>query len=117
VKKYIWHKIADSINELHFNENNLLEKEVDGKIVCIARSKDLLFGCAQKCPHAGGFMEEGFIDAGGNIVCPLHGYKFNLQNGRNVSGEGYYLKVHPVEVRQNGIFIGIADTSLFGWRK
>ena len=117
MKKYTWHKIADSIDELSFNENNLLEKEVDGKIICIAKNKDQLLACAQKCPHAGGYMEEGFIDAAGNIVCPIHRYKFNLQNGRNTSGEGYYLKTYPVETREDGIFVGIADGSLFSWLK
>jgi nitrite reductase/ring-hydroxylating ferredoxin subunit len=117
MKKYSWHKIANSVDELIFNKNNLLETEVDGKTICIARSKGLLYACAQKCPHAGGYLEEGLIDVAGNIVCPLHRYKFNLQNGRNTSGEGYYLKIYPIEARQDGIFVGITDTSLFGWLK
>ncbi len=59
-------------------------------------------------------MADGYIDAVGNIVCPLHHYKYNLQNGRNVSGEGYYLKTFPVEVREDGVFIKISDNKLFG---
>jgi nitrite reductase/ring-hydroxylating ferredoxin subunit len=117
VKKYTWHKIADSMDELLFNENNLLEIEVDGKKICVAKNKDVLFACAHKCPHAGGFMDEGYLDATGNIVCSIHRYKFSLQNGRNTSGEGYYLKVYPVETREEGIFVGIENTGLFGWLK
>jgi nitrite reductase/ring-hydroxylating ferredoxin subunit len=52
-------------------------------------------------------MAEGFIDASGNIVCPLHHYKFHLKNGYNVSGEGYKIKVYKVEQRDNGVFIGL----------
>jgi 3-phenylpropionate/trans-cinnamate dioxygenase ferredoxin subunit len=45
----------------------------------------------------------------------VHRYKFSLQNGRNTSGEGYYLKTYPVEVRGEAIFVGLPDGGLFGW--
>ena len=80
------------------------------------KNKDILSACASQCPHAGGQMADGHIDALGNIVCPLHRYKFSLQNGGNVTGEGYFLKTYPVEIREEGIFIGIEEKSgLFGW--
>jgi len=34
-----------------------------------------------------------------------------LHNGRNVSGEGYYLRTYPVEERKAGIFIGFEENS------
>ena len=116
-KKYTWHKIAYSINELSFGANGLMEIVVDGKTICLARHNDALHACTQKCPHAGGFMAEGYLDALGHIVCPLHRYKFSLKNGRNISGEGYFLKTFPVEIRENGVFVGIAGNSLFSWLK
>lgn len=112
-----WHKIADSITELPFNENGLLEIESEGKRFCIAHKNGSVAACAHKCPHAGGFMDEGYLDAAGNIVCPVHRYKFSLQNGRNTSGEGYHLKVYPVEIRENGVYVGVAEKGLFGWLK
>ena len=116
-KKYTWHKIADSADELIFDENNLLPVEAGGKKICMARNKGLLYACAQKCPHAGGILADGFIDALGNIVCPVHRYRFNLQNGRNSSGEGYYLKTFPVSVNEKGVFIGLEDAGFFNWLK
>jgi len=62
-------------------------------------------------------MATGEIDIQDNIVCPLHRYKFSLMNGRNVSGEGYYLKTYPVEVREDGVFVGIEDSAVFNWLK
>ncbi len=112
-KKYKWHKIADDENELHFGLNNLLQLDVAGKTVCIAKGKDNLYACANKCPHAGGIIADGFIDVLNNVVCPLHSYKYSLQNGRNVSGEGYYLKTYPIQQTDKGIFIGIEEHGLF----
>ena len=115
-KKYKWHKIADSESELNFAPNNLLQIEVAGKTICIARGKEL-YACTAKCPHAGGIIADGFIDNSDIITCPLHRYKFSLQNGRNTSGEGYYLKTYPVQITGNGVFVGIEESGLFSWLK
>lgn len=112
-KKYNWCKIADHINELDFAENQIAVVEVNGKKICIGRSREVAFAFAYKCPHAGGILAHGFIDALGNVVCPLHRYKFNMQNGRNTSGEGYYLKHWPVDIRETGVFVGFEDEGSF----
>lgn len=117
-KKYSWHKIADHISKLSFADNNIAVAEVKGKKICIGKHNELTFSFAYKCPHAGGVLADGYIDANGNVVCPLHRYKYNLQNGRNVSGEGYYLKHWPVELRDEGVFVGMEESSgLFSWLK
>ena len=104
---YSWYKIANSVGELNLSKEGLTKVEVDGKQICVAYYKNNLFSFLEKCPHAGGNLSCGYIDRVGNIVCPLHGYKFNLQNGRNVTGEGYILKTFPVQIRSNAVFIGI----------
>jgi 3-phenylpropionate/trans-cinnamate dioxygenase ferredoxin subunit len=86
----------------------------DEKRICIGKFKEEFFAFAAKCPHASGLFVNGFIDALGNVVCPLHRYKFCMKNGRNVSGEGYYLKHWPVEIRDGGVFVGLAPKSLSG---
>jgi nitrite reductase/ring-hydroxylating ferredoxin subunit len=117
-KKYTWHRISNHINELDFADNNITVVEAGGKKMCIGKFKEEAFAFAYKCPHAGGILAEGYIDALGNIVCPLHRYKYDIKNGRNVSGEGYYLKNWPVEIRVDGVYIGIEESSgLFGWFK
>lgn len=113
-KNYQWHKVAEHVNELPWQPNNLCEVEVAGKTLCLARVQAAVHACARKCPHAGGTMANGFIDPLGNVVCPLHRYKFSLQNGRNVSGEGYHLKTYPVELREDGVYVGLEAGGLFG---
>src|SRR6266487_1143712 len=108
-KKYQWFKIADDENGLAFTENNLSVIEINRKKITLARHNDKLFACAYVCPHASGILADGYVDAIGNIVCPGHSYKFSLLNGRNTSGEGYYLKTYPVKLNEDGIFIGFEE--------
>ncbi len=104
-----WYKIAENIEELSFQENKMCVITITNKTLSLAQFNNQLFAFAHKCPHASGILSEGVLDNFGNVICPKHGYKFSLKNGRNVSGEGYCLKTFPIEHRNNGVFIGISD--------
>jgi ferredoxin-nitrite reductase len=48
--------------------------------VAVFRSNGQLYGVQNICPHEGGQLCKGWIEAG-EVVCPLHGYKFDLKTG------------------------------------
>jgi 3-phenylpropionate/trans-cinnamate dioxygenase ferredoxin subunit len=108
-----WVLITDAPASLDWPDNQLLDLEVDGKKITLAKFKDNYFAFAQKCPHASGRMAQGYINPLGQVVCPLHRYAFDMKNGRNTTGEGYFLKTYPVELRPNGLFIGFKPNSFF----
>jgi 3-phenylpropionate/trans-cinnamate dioxygenase ferredoxin subunit len=108
-KHYSWYKISENLDSLEFPASGITEIQVKNKIICLAKTPEGLRACTDKCPHAGGTLSKGYLDAMGNIHCHLHHYKFSLFNGRNLSGEGYFLKTYPVEMRADGIYLGIED--------
>jgi 3-phenylpropionate/trans-cinnamate dioxygenase ferredoxin subunit len=87
-----WVLITDAPASLDWPDNHLLDLEVDGKKITLAKFKD------------------GYL---GQVVCPLHRYAFDMKNGRNTTGEGYFLKTYPIELRPEGIFIGFKPNSFF----
>jgi len=113
-KKYKWILIAENVAAIEWQSNNMCILEVNGKKITLAQHNHQIFAFAHKCPHAGGVLADGFIDGAATIVCPLHRYKFNIQNGRNTTGEGYYLTTYPVEQRENGIYLGLEDKGFWG---
>ena len=113
-KEIKWYKVVEDITMLQFQQNNMCIAEANGKKITVAKHNNSLFAFAHKCPHASGIMADGFINALGNVVCPLHRFTFNIQNGRNTSGEGYYLKTYLVEEREDGVFVGMEKTGLLG---
>ena len=108
-----WFLITDAPTSLDWPQNQLLDMEVEGKKITLAKWKDGYFAFAQKCPHASGRMAQGYINPLGQVVCPLHRYAFDMKNGRNTTGEGYFLKTYPIEERPEGIFIGFKPNSFF----
>jgi 3-phenylpropionate/trans-cinnamate dioxygenase ferredoxin subunit len=108
-----WVLVTDAPLSLDWPDNQLLDLELDGKKITLAKFKEGYFAFAQKCPHASGRMAQGYINPLGQVVCPLHRYAFDMKNGRNTTGEGYFLKTYPVELRPNGLFIGFKPNSFF----
>jgi len=110
-KQYTWHRLMD----LPLADQEITVLDVNGKKICCTRYEGNLYAFAYKCPHASGVMADGFIDDSGNVVCPLHRYRFSVKNGYNSSGEGFFLKTYPLEKREDGVYIGLEKSGLFGW--
>jgi len=51
-----------------------------GEEMAIFKTNGQLYAIQNICPHEGGQLCNGWID-GGEVVCPLHGYKFDLKTG------------------------------------
>jgi len=103
-----WIKIAGKIEEFTFDKNNIACVTIHGKSICLVQSTYELKACSASCPHAAGDLSKGFLDAKGNIICPVHGYRFNLTSGRDSNSEGYFLKIYKVKRNEEGIFIKLA---------
>ena len=53
-----------------------------------------LFAVTRRCRHLYADLADGTIDEAGCLVCPWHGAKYNVQNGRMVRGpQGIFAKI------------------------
>ena len=115
-KKTTWHKVLDAEslvgNELKRNIPVLVE--AGGKTICIVRLPEGYYAVSDTCPHQGASLSGGYCSEG-SIVCPWHHYSFDLKTGRQNGGGGDYVMTHPVEIREDGIYVGLEKTvfSLF----
>jgi nitrite reductase/ring-hydroxylating ferredoxin subunit len=107
-----FHLLTPDPDLLSFNGAGIAVIQVQEKSICITRYRDEWYAFASKCPHASGAMNEGFVDAAGYIVCPVHRYRFSLKNGLDAAGEGYKLKTYRLERRGKALFVGIDSFNL-----
>jgi len=103
---YTWHLI-EGISATAFEENKMQEFSIAEKRIGLLKKGETIYAFSATCPHTSAPLCEGWLDARGNIVCPLHKYRFDPANGRNVSGEGYKLRTYPVEIKEGLIYIGL----------
>ncbi len=72
--------------------------------VCVANSGGTYVALGNVCPHRGGPLSEGVIE-NGKVVCPWHGWEFNLSDGRCANHSAASVKVFEVEIRGEDVFL------------
>ena len=60
-----------------------------------------LYATQAACPHKEGPLADGIIGSG-KLVCPLHGYRFNLASGEPIGNECQALLTYPIRIAENG---------------
>lgn len=73
--------------------------EVDGIFLALCNVNSTFLAVDNTCPHAGGPLGEGCLD-GDLLVCPWHGWRFNVHTGER--RENPEIRVACVEVRVQG---------------
>ena len=62
------------------------------------KHEDKTFEVQKYCPHMLADLEEiGFINHENNFVCPLHGWKFDLETGLSANGKNACLRIEEVK--------------------
>ncbi|MEJ2880868.1 Rieske (2Fe-2S) protein [Pedobacter sp. GR22-6] len=100
-----WHKIETDIPEQDF----VKQIQINGKKLCLLRHRERLFVVQNSCPHAGGILSGGWC-RNGHLVCPIHRWEYNLENGRGAAGQGDYIDIYPIETREDGIYVGFRES-------
>jgi nitrite reductase (NADH) small subunit len=60
-----------------------------------------------RCPHRQGPLADGLL-CGKTVVCPLHGWKIDLETG-NALDEEAVLQTYPVEAREGRIYLSMSE--------
>lgn len=116
-KQYEWKRVDEAgvmgVNFLREGKTTLVK--VAGKSICLVRKQDKLYAVRDRCPHGNGPLHQGTLNEEGDLVCPWHKFRFCVENGRSAGGEGYFVPTYPIEIREDGVYIGIEKRKkLFG---
>jgi nitrite reductase (NADH) small subunit len=75
---------------------------VNGCQIAVFRLRDdSLRALDAVCPHRGGPLADALIDDQ-IVVCPLHGYSYDLNTGLEVAGNGDAVSTYPVRADERG---------------
>ncbi len=84
--------------------------EVEGLAVAVFRTRDGAFHATQAaCPHRQGPLADGML-GGGRVVCPLHGFKFDLATGKPVGNDCRALQTYRVELGERGDILLVLES-------
>ena len=102
-----WIKIFGSGDEarqrLKENEPQLLI--LHGKRICLVVRNGEFFAVEDSCPHNGESLNKGTINFSGEIVCPLHAYRFRLRTGREAEERCRDLRTFFIREDETGFYV------------
>jgi nitrite reductase (NADH) small subunit len=84
--------------------------EIGGYKVAVFRNRaNEVFAVQAECPHKGGPLADGLL-GGSTLVCPLHGWKFELNTGSALLGDCALRRFGARVDEQSRIFLTFGDS-------
>ena len=75
--------------------------------ICLVMREGKIHAISDRCTHNGESLSKGNVNFVGDIVCPWHGYQFNLQSGREWQERSKDLVTFPIREDADGLYIGL----------
>ena len=100
----IWYKVLE--NPADLPEERVMTVTAGHTGIALTHHDGKFSALQNKCPHQGGPLGEGAIEKGW-LRCPWHGWDYHPCTGLPPGGYDDGIDTYPVEVREDGIYVGI----------
>jgi nitrite reductase/ring-hydroxylating ferredoxin subunit/uncharacterized membrane protein len=71
-------------------EGQMTRVMLEGLPVLLLRRGERIYAISETCSHLGGPLADGELRDDNSVVCPWHGSRFNLENGKVIDGPSTY---------------------------
>src|SRR5262249_41481030 len=96
-----WHKVARA-SELA--PGDVRAVEIDGRALVLVRDGDRIFATQRTCLHQGGDLSEGIVSRG-FLICPVHGWKFEVATGKHELSPETCLATYAVRIEGDDVWV------------
>lgn len=90
-----------------FSVKNIRVIRIGERKVCLAKFGQTFFCFEHLCPHQMHPLSEGQITDFGELVCPLHEYRFSLKTGAESGHRCRELNTFKIDVASEGVYINL----------
>ena len=80
--------------------------EAAGKQIAVFNAGGNFYAIDNACKHRGGPLGEGELD-GTTVVCPWHGWEYDVTTGANLDDPNMKLGCYPVKVEGTDILVEV----------
>jgi nitrite reductase/ring-hydroxylating ferredoxin subunit len=92
-------------------ENEGVRVEIGEHFIAVFRVGSAVHAVGDQCPHMGASLSEGYLD-GKTVICPWHGWVFDLNNGTSPFDEDAKVPVYRVVVENGDVFVEVDTVAL-----
>ncbi len=87
-------------------ENTGIVANVKDKMIAVFFAEGKYFATQNNCVHKGGFLGEGMIENGA-VICPLHGWQYELNTGNCINMPNVQIQVFPTKVEGGKVWVEV----------
>ena len=84
--------------------------EVEGKKIALFQNDGEFYATDNTCVHRGGPLGEGLLE-GTTVVCPWHGWEFDVSSGACLTNPKAKIKVYPTRVEGDDLLVDLGGGS------
>jgi nitrite reductase/ring-hydroxylating ferredoxin subunit len=95
-----------SIKEGELSEGHMKAVRLKGKPILLVRQGGEVFGMSNLCPHMGCTFEHGILKDY-VVMCPCHGWKFDIRNGQYLENNLTVLQTYRCKIENGKIHVEI----------
>lgn len=85
------------------NEEEGVRVMVGRCAVAVFRRGNRVHAVGDSCPHMGASLSEGYLD-GNQVICPWHGWVFDLDNGTSMFDANAHIPIYRVVVEDGQVY-------------
>jgi nitrite reductase (NADH) small subunit len=80
--------------------------DAQGKQIALFNAGGKFYAIDNTCKHRGGPLGEGELD-GTTVICPWHGWEYDITTGSNLDDANVKLGCYPVKVEGNDVMVEV----------
>jgi len=96
--------MVGQVDEIPEGERKIVQ--IENISIGVFHHKDSWYALRNSCLHRGGPVCTGLLD-GDTLICPWHGYQYDLLSGKFLADTSTGLEMYPVEVREGQVHLNV----------
>ena len=100
--------LVSSIKDVELAEGKMKAVRLKGKPILLLRVGGEVYGVSNLCPHAACSFQGGIL-SGYTLMCPCHGWKFDIRNGQYREIPQVKLSCYRCKVENGKIWVEIVN--------
>ena len=106
-----WYRIFKSIQEAQQRvpPGSLQLVRIGKRRICLAHTTGGFRAFTDTCTHLRASLSQGKLNYLDEVICPWHEYRFDTDNGEECSGRSTALALYKIELREDGLYLGLTE--------
>ncbi len=97
---------AATIKDSDLSEGKMRAIRVKGKPVLLVKVGGQIYAVSNLCPHEGCSFQTGIL-TDYIVMCPCHGWKYDIRNGQPQQNPPTLLATYPTKIQNGKIYVGM----------